>query len=309
MSDTDRQLESSGPNRADGAARPDNASDTPAGNESRRREAAPVRDRTTKERAAEDRIGQEVDMPMRPGPMTGLNFQRQLVQLKRRVLAEARVATEMLETALEAMWHMDLDACKDVRERDREVDREEVAIETECYRLLTMQRPFGHDFRFLNFCLRANADIERIADHASSLAKITRLIHRELPAGAGTPPWPVAMREMGERIPLVCQNLFRAVVDEDVDAARAIVIEDKRIDRLDKQLYDEIRSWMEAEPAMIGAALYCYRVGRELERVGDLIANMAEDVVYLATGEIIRHEKHRLKAADLGVSSPPEKRA
>lgn len=282
MSETDRQHNSPSPNRADGPMRSGGALGDVGSKEARSRDVAAARE------SASD--------ASRPRTATGLSFQRQLVQLKRRLLAEARVATGMIEAALDAMWRLDLEACQTIRDRDREVDVEEVAIETECYRLLTMQRPFGHDFRFLNFCLRANGDIERIADHASSLAKITVLIHKELPAG-GTPTWPVAMREMGERIPLVCQNLFRAVVDEDVNAALAIVAEDKRIDRLDKQLYDEVRAWMEAEPAMIGAALYCYRVGRELERVGDLVANMAEDVVYLATGEIIRHNKQRIRAA------------
>lgn len=211
---------------------------------------------------------------------------RDLSALRRRVIRSANVSIDMLEAALHALWTVDHDLAGEIRRQDDAVDDEEVQIELECLRLLTLQQPYGHDFRLLTFCLKANADIERVADHATSIAKITQRLDPSLP-----PKWPTSLTELGDRVPVLCQSLLRAVLDSDVDAARELVEGDRVIDRLDKQLFAEITSWIEQDPDHGETALHLYRLGRELERVGDLMVNIAEDVVYLVTGEIIRHQK------------------
>jgi phosphate transport system protein len=218
------------------------------------------------------------------GPGNVLN--RDLAKLRRRVLRSANVATDMLEGALHALWSVDHAVAADVRSRDDVVDAEEVQIERECLRLLTLQRPYGQDFRLITFCLKANADIERVADHATSIAKITLKLDPVV-----HPVWPTALTELGDRVPVMCHTLMRAVLDEDLAAARALVENDRVIDGLDDRLFDEVTDWVTNEPSSAEAALLCARLGRELERVGDLMVNIAEDVVYLVTGEIVRHQK------------------
>ena len=150
---------------------------------------------------------------------------------------------------------------------------------------MALKQPFGTDFRTLAFCLKVNEDLERVADHASSIAKITlRLIKDGL-----VPQWPEALVELGERVPVFCHKLLRAVLDVDEAAARELVRSDKVIDSLDHRLFVEITEGIEQGTWKPESGLLCYRVGRELERVGDLMTNIAEDVVYLTTGEIIRH--------------------
>jgi len=87
------------------------------------------------------------------------------------------------------------------------------------------------------------------------------------------------------------EDLLRVMLDEDVDAARSLMAGDKTIDRLDRRLFDDTAELLNASPSEARAGLMIYRVGRELERVGDLLANIAEDVVYLRTGRIVRHQK------------------
>ncbi len=224
-----------------------------------------------------------------PGPRraTPTSFERELIALRRRLMREASIAIGMLESALGALWSLDVESAREVRARDDRVDREEVEIEEECLRLLALQNPVGADLRQIAFCLRVNADIERVADHASSVAKLTQRI--SLPP----PRWPTALVELGERVPLMCYDLLRAVLSEDIDGAREIVKRDKMIDRLDDRLFEEVLERLSSEPDRAPDALFIYRIGRELERVGDLMENIAEDVVYLVTGEIIRHEKKR----------------
>lgn len=215
-----------------------------------------------------------------------LPFHRELSQLRRRLIRSANVAIDMLEASLYSLWNTDHDVAREIRRRDDGVDDEEVRIEQACFRLLTLQQPFGQDFRLLTFCLKVNADIERVADHATSIAKVALRVDPDAP-----PRWPVSLVEIGDRVPVMCHDLLKAVLNEDVAAARLLLEGDSVIDRLDRRLFDEITAWIREDPSMAEAGLLAYRLGRELERVGDLLSNIAEDVVYLATGEIIRHQR------------------
>jgi phosphate transport system protein len=215
-------------------------------------------------------------------------FDEELANLRRRLIREASMAIDLLVSAVSGLWDLDHDLAQKIRAGENEVDTEEVAIEQECLRLLTLERPFGHDMRQLAFCLKVNQDIERVADHASSIAKIC------LKLQAPAPQWPTALREMGDRIPVACEELLRAVVNSDVESARMIRAQDKTIDQLDKRAFEEIRELIEREPYNAATGLLMYRVARDLERVGDLLANIAEDIIFLETGQIVRHAKRKL---------------
>ncbi|MFT5423610.1 MAG: phosphate transport system protein [Phycisphaerales bacterium] len=221
-------------------------------------------------------------------------FERDLAQLRRRIMREATTTIDMLEVAVRGLWTLDTDLAREVRRLELRVDAEEVAIEAECLRLMTLRQPFGTDFRTIAFCLKANGDLERVGDHASSIAKITLRLVKD----GVSPQWPEALVELGERVPVFCHRLLRAVLDVDEEAARELVTSDQVIDSLDKQLFEELTTGMDAGTWNAEAGLLCYRLGRELERVGDLMTNIAEDVVYLTTGEIIRHTKVKDPDAD-----------
>lgn len=225
--------------------------------------------------------------------------ERRIVQLRRRLAREAMLAVAMLESSLAALWKLDVNAAQAVRRTDDNIDSEEVLIEQETQALLALHHPFGRDFRALIFVLRVNTDLERVADHAASIAKIIPKIRGAL--GTETPPpWPTALRELGERVPAMCHELMRAVLDEDEAAARRIVAADEVIDQLERRLFDEAVDLVKVcgnNDNAVAVSMLVYRIGRELERVGDLMASVAEDLVYVVTGNIIRHEKRRTKAA------------
>lgn len=241
-------------------------------------------------RGAQDHPTPDTVQPM-PERETGLI--KDVKTLKRRICDEATIAVGMLEAALAALWDLDTAAAQSVVERDERIDREEVAIEEAAFRIMTLQQPVAREFRSLAFVLKANNDVERVGDHACSIAKSAVKLAKAAPSGFN---WPTALLELGQRVPMACHALLRALIDEDPDAARTIVIGDKSIDRLTRELFDETVKFMSTFPDSHAAGLLIYRIGRELERVGDLMTNIAEDIVYLTTGEIIRHEKKRLRA-------------
>lgn len=230
-------------------------------------------------------------MPNTGSSASNLAFERRIIELKQRLEHEAKQALAMLESALAALWQLDREGAKLVRAADDNVDREEVAIERESFEILTLQHVFARDFRMVTFIIKVNADIERVADHASSVAKIASRIAKLLPPGV-IPRWPTSLRELGDRVVLACQNTLRAIVNEDVNAAREVVASDRIIDDLERGLFDEsiclIRDEGRTDSAM-AVGLLVSRVGRELERIGDLMKNIAEDLIYLSTGDIVRH--------------------
>ena len=244
--------------------------------------------------ATEDRT--DAGLPFEPRGRSPIvdSTERRVIGLKRRVVREGSTAVAMLEGSLAALKSLDVEAAKQVRRTDDQVDLEEVAIEQEAYELLALHHPYGRDFRTVAFCLRVNADMERVADHASSIAKVvTRLA--ELP-GTRQLRLPTALVELGDRVPQICHALLRAVLDEDIDAAQRIVTSDQVIDQLDRRLFEEVQELVQSlgrSDDAITIGLLVYRASRELERVGDLMAAVAEDVVYLGTGQIIRHAKRR----------------
>lgn len=214
---------------------------------------------------------------------SGTQLDQQLAALRRRLIREASQAVDLLKQSLDVLWSADREGAKEIRKIEKQIDAEEVRIEQECFRILALQQPFGADFRLITFSLKANSDIERLADHASSIAKISKKIESE------SPDWPISLREMGERLPVMCQELLRAVINADAQGARSVVERDKAIDRLDKQTFTDLTAKIEATPSKASEYMLMYRISRELERVGDLLGNIAEDIVYLVTGDIVRH--------------------
>lgn len=251
--------------------------------------------RDAHERAPGSFSGSGGDPSSSPGP--GLRppeqtLPREIMALRERLIHEATLAVGMLELACDALTRLDPATARSVIERDDEIDREEVHIEEQCFRLLALFQPFARDFRTVVSLLRVNADLERVGDHACSIAKQTIKL-RDL----GAPRLPTALVELAQRVPIVCHTLLRTLQNEDVESARRILAKDVALDLLDKRLFDECVDAIGPTRESRAAGLRMYRCGRELERVGDLMASIAEDVMYLATGSIVRHdEKRRLKA-------------
>jgi len=231
----------------------------------------------------------ETPIDISPMHSTDISLDDDLALVRRRMIKEAAQAIEIIKSAIDSLWELDESTAKMISKIEREIDKEEVKIEQECYRILALKNPFAADFRLITFILRVNTDIERVADHASSIRKI--IARLEAPA----PKWPESLREMGERIPLMCEQLLRAVVNTDAELARSVVKQDRAIDELDGQAFGEIKLLIESDPKNASNYLLIYRVARELERVGDLLGNIAEGIIYLVTGDIVRHTPKKKK--------------
>jgi len=211
------------------------------------------------------------------------------------IIEEATTAIGMLESSVDALFRLDVEKAREIIASDDKVDKLEVHIEEEALRVLALHNPFARDFRKITSMLRINADLERVADHATSISKQAVKLQP-----LGITRFPTALTELGQRVPMLCHTLLTSFVSENIEQCRSVIIRDQAIDSLDKRLFEECIELMGSDHNSKAAGMLMYRCGRELERVGDLMGSIAEDVIYLVGGHIVRHqEKKRLKQQGL----------
>ena len=221
-----------------------------------------------------------------------MTLEREIKALRARLIDEATGSIGMLESAVDALLRLDVEAARVVIKSDDVIDQSEVLIEEECLRILALFHPFARDFRKVSSMLRINADLERVADHATSIAKQAVKL-----APLGVTRFPTSLTELGQRVPMLCHKLLTSFANEDVEGCRAVILRDDAIDSLEKRHFEECLDVIGPDRNSKAAALMMFRCGRELERVGDLMGSIAEDVIYLVGGHIVRHEeKRRLRA-------------
>jgi phosphate transport system protein len=209
-------------------------------------------------------------------------LEQELSHLRREFTAYATSCLEALERSCEVLRERDVQLAQRVIEGDDQVDEDEIHIETECVRLISLYQPVAHDLRMLVTMLKMNYDLERIADHATNISWLAnRIVQRDGRI-------PQQLLDLAARVVTGSRAVFQAFLDADLDAARAVVSGDADVDRLDKTVRREVHGQLTAH-GEVSSALDVFRISRELERVGDHLANMAEETIFLITGEIVRH--------------------
>jgi phosphate transport system protein len=191
--------------------------------------------------------------------------------------------------AIAAAEERDADAGSLVDEQDAEIDREEVDIEQECIRLLALYQPAAVDLRTICFAIKVNNDLERIADKAASIGRRVKHVAAERIDLAQYPGWTDLVREVTDRL----DKTLRAIATRNLDAARAVIASDPNVDAAYGRFVRTALTKERSDPAGVDVVLTLTLLARALERIGDLCTNIAEDVVFLCTGDIVRHAKAR----------------
>jgi phosphate transport system protein len=211
------------------------------------------------------------------------HFVSLLDELRRRSLRMATQVEDMVQESSEVVFAADKALAQRVITRDQEVDAEEVGVEAEVIRLLALYQPVGRDLRLLATILKVTNDLERVADCAVNIAERARHLQVQDLANRSA--------ELQRMFPLTRQALHDAVqayASEDAPAARRVIDEDNAIDLLYAQLVQQVVATSDALGPM-AAVLDLLSVAKNLERIADHATNMAEDVVFLVTGTIVRH--------------------
>ena len=178
---------------------------------------------------------------------------------------------EMIHSAVDALHKPNYDRAKQIMSADDEVDRMDVEIEEECLKLLALHQPVAIDLR-------------RITDLGVSIAERACGI-----ASCAEIAVPENMKDMSRQALDMLHRSIDAYVHLDVRTAREVCDQDESIDNLNRIIIDELTRLMQTRPELVEPALHMFSASRQIERIADHATNIAEDVVYLVQGEIIRH--------------------
>lgn len=224
------------------------------------------------------------------------HLQRDLDRLQRDLLAMASSVEEALHKAIKSLEDRRPDLAKQVIEMDKTIDLEENQVEEECLKLLALHQPVAVDLRRITSAMKINNELERMADLAEDIAE--RVLHlSSLPAF--TPP--SRLQKMTDLTISMVRQALDSFVNLDSRLARMVCRLDDEVDRYNHDIIEELIQLMKKSPEKIEGALSLFSAVRHVERIADHATNVAEDVVYLVEGEIIRHRPAAvaLEGADL----------
>jgi len=211
-------------------------------------------------------------------------FDTELDAFRSHLIQMGEKSIEQVRGVIRALVDADVELARKVRAGDDELDRLEVLIDEEGVRYMSLRNPIATDLRLVVVGMKAGHDLERVGDEANGIAK------RAIRLAAEPPLKPyVDLPRMAEIAQQMLRDALDCFLQHDNDKALAVIRRDEEVDALNKQIYRELAGFMEENPATISRALELMFISKSLERIADHATNIAEEMVYLAKGEDIRH--------------------
>ena len=213
------------------------------------------------------------------------HIHRQIDALKQKILYVGTLVEEAIAKAISALINRDAVMAQKVIANDAVIDRMEVEVEEECLKILALYQPVANDLRFVVATLKINNDLERMGDLAKNIAKRTSYL-----AGAEPMEVPVDFRGMAMQAQHMVKQSLDALVNADAALARQVRDEDDEVDESRQRIRQQVLAAIRRNPERTEYLLKFNSVSKHLERLADMATNVAEDVIYMVEGEIVRHQ-------------------
>ncbi len=220
-------------------------------------------------------------------------WQREIENLKKLILSLGAIVEEQIQRAMLSLERRDTELADEVIFRDREVDSLEILIEEECLKILALYQPVAKELRFVIAVLKMNNDLERMGDLASNIAKRVRYLSKKEKIDLIS-----EFRDVSDKVQIMVKKSLDALVNTDVALAREVLAADDEVDRLTKQMLKRTINAIEKDSDRTKEYFSIRSISKNLERIADSATNIAEDVVYLCSGEIIRHQSEDFNPED-----------
>lgn len=212
------------------------------------------------------------------------HIQRQIDSLKQKILDVGTLVEEAIARAISALVNRDAGMAARIIADDDVIDHMEVEVEEECLKILALYQPVAADLRFVVAALKINNDLERMGDLAKNIAKRAMWLSKADPLDL-----PIDFREMAMRTQHMVKQSLDALVNASPAMARQVRADDDEVDECRSRIRDQILSRIERMPERTESLLKLNSVSKHLERIADMATNVAEDVIYMVEGEIVRH--------------------
>jgi phosphate transport system protein len=212
------------------------------------------------------------------------HIERQVESLKERILRLGTLVEEAISKSITALINRDLALAQRVMANDSDIDAMEVEVEEECLKILALYQPVAADLRFVVAVLKINNDLERMGDLARNIAKrVTQL------EGGDPYDLPPEIRTMATQAQEMVRQCLDAVVKRDPTLARQVREEDDIVDEARQRIQRRVMQGIKDHPENVENLLRINSVSKHIERIADMATNIAEDVVYMVEGDIVRH--------------------
>ncbi len=214
-----------------------------------------------------------------------IHLQRELETIRRMLLSLGALTEDRFRQAIHALNDLDVELATEIIEKDQEIDLKEVQIEEECLKVLALHQPVASDLRSLVVVIKINNDLERIADLAANIAmRVKTLAKKASPSG-----FTYDYRPMAEKAALMLKMSLDSFVHDDDAMAETVRLMDREVNAMRNAAYESIKKAISQTPHRAGYLMNLFLVSRHLERMADHATNIAEEVIYMRRGEIIRH--------------------
>lgn len=212
------------------------------------------------------------------------HLQKDVDLLHRGLMSLFGVVEQMIDKAVRALCEQRVELAEEVIETDLQVNQTEVEIEEDCLKILALHQPVAADLRRVTTVLKINSDLERIADLACNIAERAQCMHQH-------PYFPIPdqLPEMVRQATIMVRLALDSFVDSDAALAKKVIQLDAAVDDCNLAVIQELRGLMKQDQALVEPALHCFSASRHVERIADHAENIAEDVIYLVDGDIVRH--------------------
>ena len=219
-----------------------------------------------------------------------IRLQRKNEILKNKLVSLATMVEESVKLAVKAIRERDSKLSASVIDGDKDIDRIEIEIEEDCLEILALHQPVAMDLRFITGVYQIINQLERIGDLAVNIAETALLLASETPLNI-----PSDYYFMAEKTQNMLKNALDAFVNMDDALATRVLADDDEVDMMKHKLHSDFEERLVIELERRHALTHLFLVSRHLERISDHSTNIAEDVIYMVTGEIVRHGHGNLK--------------
>lgn len=213
-----------------------------------------------------------------------IHLERAIDELKRMILSLGTDVEESVRLAVQSLTQRNSDLAKKVIAADYEIDQREVYVEEECLKILALHQPVANDLRLIIAILKINNDLERIADLSVNIAE--RAVYLSTQARVELP---FDLQDMAQKVRSMLKRSLDSLVNRDDKLARQVCEDDDAVDDLNREMYGFVEQAIKKDTDNLNSYIQLLSASRYLERMADHTTNIAEDVIYLVTGEIIRH--------------------
>lgn len=209
-------------------------------------------------------------------------FDRDLEGIQAKIMRMGGLVEEAINKSAAALEASDLEMAQVVRKADKAIDALEEEVNEEAARIIALRQPIASDLRTVLSIFRVSANLERIGDYAKNIAKRSQAVI-ELPSVPGDT---AALKRMARQVELMLKDALDAYIQKDVDLAEAVRQRDLEVDQMYSALFREYLTHMMEDPSHITACMHLHFMAKNIERMGDHATSVAEQVIYLVTGEM-----------------------